>query len=135
FESVTGKGVMGEVDGHKIGIGNDKLMDQLNISISERLKAEVKQEQEVGKTVSYLAVDQKVEGYVTITDPIKKTSKKALKELMNQGIEVYMLTGDNQNTAAAVAAELDLSGFKAGMLPGDKLEEVKRLQDQGKKEI
>ena len=133
FESVTGKGVMGEVDGHKIGIGNDKLMDQLNISISERLKAEVKQEQEVGKTVSYLAVDQKVEGYVTITDPIKKTSKKALKELMNQGIEVYMLTGDNQNTAAAVAAELDLSGFKAGMLPGDKLEEVKRLQDQGKK--
>src|SRR5690606_8119915 len=133
FESVTGKGVTGVVDGNKIGVGNEKLMEHLNVSISERLKGEVKREQKLGKTVSYLAVDQRAEGYVTITDPIKKTSKKALKQLMDQGIEVYMLTGDNENTAAAVAAELDLSGFKAGMLPGDKLEEVKRLQEQGKK--
>lgn len=133
FESVTGKGVMGEVDGHNIGVGNDKLMDHLNVLISERLKTEVKREQELGKTVSYLAVDQKAQGYVTITDPIKKTSKKVLKELMSRGLEVYMLTGDNEITAGAVATKLALTGYKAGMLPGDKLDEVKRLQDLGKK--
>lgn len=133
FESVTGMGVKGNVGEHEIGVGNEKLMEHLNVSLSENLKAEVKKEQQLGKTVSYLAVDQKAEGYVTITDPIKKTSRQALKDLMDQGLEVYMLTGDNENTAAAVAAELDLTGFKAGMLPADKLEEVKRLQDEGKK--
>ena len=133
FESVTGKGVTGEVGNYKVGIGNDKLMDHLNVSISESLKQKVLNEQQQGKTVSYLSVSNKAEGYITITDPIKKSSRKALKELMDQGLEVYMLTGDNKNTAAAVAAQLDLTGFKAGMLPGDKLEEVKRLQGEGKK--
>ncbi len=133
FESVTGKGVTGNVGDHQIAVGNEKLMELLNISLSKKLKDEVKMEQRLGKTVSYLGVDKKAEGYVTITDPVKKTSRQAIKEMGEQGVEVYMLTGDNENTAAAVAGELELSGFKAGMLPGDKLEEVKRLQDQGKK--
>jgi len=133
FESITGKGVTGNVDEHTIGVGNEKLMEHLNVSLPEKLKDLVIKEQKLGKTVSYLAVDQRAEGYITITDPIKKSSRKALKSLMDQGLEVYMLTGDNENTAAAVAGEMDLTGFKAGMLPGDKLDEVKRLQDQGKK--
>jgi Cu2+-exporting ATPase len=70
-------------------------------------------------------------GYVTITDAIKSTSVAAIKELMNQGIEVIMLTGDNENTAKA-ADELHLTSFIAGCLPEDKLKEIKRLQDQGK---
>lgn len=133
FESVTGMGVTGKVDKHQIAVGNEKLMEYLNISLSPKLKDEVKIEQHLGKTVSYVAIDQKAEGYVTITDPVKSTSRQALKELNDQGLEVFMLTGDNENTAAAVAGELELSGFKAGMLPGDKLEEVKKLQAQGKK--
>jgi Cu2+-exporting ATPase len=82
--------------------------------------------------VSYISVDNQVLGYVTITDAIKSTSVAAIKELMNQGIEVIMLTGDNENTAKAVADELHLTSFIAGCLPEDKLKEIKRLQDQGK---
>lgn len=133
FRSVTGKGVTGISDGKKIAIGNEKLMEQVNASIPVDLLEKVEKEQHLGKTVSYLSVGEEVVGYITITDPIKKTSRKAIEELMKDGMEVYMLTGDNKNTAAAVAEELHLSGFKAGMLPEDKLEEVKRLQAEGKK--
>ena len=133
FNAVTGKGVTGSTSGKEVAIGNEKLMSQLNAEVSEELQKKVKQEQEQGKTVSYIAIDTEIAGYVTITDPIKKTSKQAIKELMDDGVEVIMLTGDNQNTAAAVASELHLTGFKAGMLPQNKLEEVEKLQQQGKK--
>ncbi len=133
FDSVTGKGVTGEVNGKQIAVGNDKLMDQVKANITPEVKKQVEAEQQQGKTVSYLAVENQVAGYITITDPIKKTSRQAIQELMDAGVEVFMLTGDNENTAAAVAGELHLSGFKAGMLPEDKLNEVKRLQSEGKK--
>jgi len=133
FKSVTGKGVTANLEGNSIAIGNDKLMQQINATISEELQKQISDEQKLGKTVSYLAVDSKITAYVTITDPIKKTSKKAIQNLMDAGVEVYMLTGDNENTAKAVADELHLSGFKAGLLPQDKLSEVKRLQAEGKK--
>jgi len=133
FKSVTGKGVTANLEGNSIAIGNDKLMQQINAPISEELQKQISAEQKLGKTVSYLAVDNIITGYVTITDPIKKTSKKAIQNLMDAGVEVYMLTGDNENTAKAVAEELHLSGFKAGLLPQDKLNEVKRLQAEGKK--
>lgn len=132
FNSVTGKGVTGNVDGHDLAIGNEQLMQHVAAEVPLDLKVEVEKEQQLGKTVSYLSIDKKVVGYITITDPIKKTSRQAIQELMDAGIEVYMLTGDNKITAAAVADELHLSGFKAGMLPEDKLNEVKRLQAEGK---
>ena len=133
FNSVTGKGVTGSTSGKEVAIGNEKLMSQLNAEVSEELQKKVKQEQEQGKTVSYIAINNDIAGYVTITDPIKKTSRQAIKELMDDGVEVIMLTGDNETTAAAVASELHLTGFKAGMLPQHKLEEVEKLQQQGKK--
>jgi Cu2+-exporting ATPase len=133
FKSITGKGVIGKADGKEISTGNEKLMEQVGAEISSEINKQVTAEQELGKTVSYLAVGTKVVGYITITDPIKKTSRQAIKSLMDQGIEVFMLTGDNENTAKAVADELHLSGFKAGMMPEDKLNEVKRLQAEGKK--
>ena len=86
-----------------------------------------------GKTVSYISIDGKVIGYITITDKIKDTSKQAIKNLLNDGIEIIMLTGDNAGTAKAVADELHLTGFKAEVLPEDKLKEIKRLQSEGKK--
>ncbi len=133
FNAVTGKGVTAILEGKSIAIGNDKLMHEINAEISKELENRIGEEQKLGKTVSYLAVDKKITGYVTITDPIKKTSKKAIQNLMDAGVEVYMLTGDNENTAKAVADELHLTGFKAGLLPQDKLSEVKRLQAEGKK--
>jgi len=133
FNSIIGKGVIGKADAKEISVGNEKLMEQVGAEITSEINKQVTAEQELGKTVSYLAVGNKVVGYITITDPIKKTSREAIQSLMDQGIEVFMLTGDNENTAKAVADELHLSGFKAGMMPEDKLNEVKRLQAEGKK--
>lgn len=132
FEAVSGKGVIGTVSGKKVALGNKKLMEQVGSQISEDIDAKITVEQKLGKTVSYISIDNSVVGYVTITDAIKPTSKEAIAELIRQGIEVIMITGDNENTAKAVAAELGLTSFKAGSLPEDKLNEIKRLQSEGK---
>ena len=86
------------------------------------MESEAQSFQKQGKTVSYLSIDGEVSGYVVIGDKIKETSAKAIKELQDKGIEVIMLTGDNHDTAQAVAYELNLADFKAGMLPENKLE-------------
>jgi len=132
FEAITGKGVIGTVGKNKIALGNAKLLEQLSISISDDLANRVIKEQEQGKTVSYIAVDNDAVGYVTIFDAIKSTSKNAIKELQLLGIDVIMLTGDNKNTAKAVAEQLNLKHYKAECLPEDKLNEIKKLQEQGK---
>ncbi len=132
FEAVAGKGVIGVFDNKKIALGNDKLLAQFSISISQNLINKVVAEQEQGKTVSYIAVDNKAVGYVTIFDAIKTTSQNAIAELQKNGVEVIMLTGDNKNTAKAVAEQLNLKHYKAECLPEDKLNEIKSLQAQGK---
>ena len=132
FEAIIGKGVIGTVDTKKIALGNAKLLEQYSITISEDLFKKVVIEQEQGKTVSYIVVENKAVGYVTIYDAIKKTSLNAITKLQNNGIEVIMLTGDNKNTAKAVAGELNLKKYKAECLPEDKLNEIKKLQKQGK---
>lgn len=132
FESVTGKGVTGFIGKEKLILGNKKLMEQESVENFESIEQEVIGEQKLGKTVSYIAIDKKVVGYVTITDAIKKSSGEAINELKKQGVEVVMLTGDNENTARAVANELHLTDFKASCLPQDKLEYIKDLQAKGK---
>ncbi|MEP3371332.1 MAG: heavy metal translocating P-type ATPase [Maribacter dokdonensis] len=132
FNSVTGKGVEGSVDGKSLYLGNTKMMEYANASVSSQMQSEVLDHQKQGKTVSYLAVNEEVAGYVVIGDKIKSSSAKAIKELQDKGIEVIMLTGDNHNTAQAVAGELNLTDFKAEMLPENKLNEVKKLQEQGR---
>ncbi len=132
FEAVAGKGVIGTVGTTHVALGNDKLMHHLSVSIPDPLTAQVEQEQEQGKTVSYIAIDHKAIGYVSIFDAIKESSKKAISELRQMGIEVIMLTGDNKNTAKAVAHKLNLDLYKAECLPADKLAEIKSLQEQGK---
>ena len=132
FEAVAGKGVIGTVGMKKIALGNAKLLEQLSISIPEDLANKVVSEQEQGKTVSYIAVADEAVGYVTIFDAIKPTSKNAIKELQHLGVDVIMLTGDNKNTAKAVAEQLNLKHYKAECLPEDKLNEIKLLQEQGK---
>ena len=107
-------------------------MEQVGAVIPNEIEQKIIAEQKLGKTVSYISVGGNVVGFVSITDAVKATSKEAIQELMRQGVEVIMLTGDNENTAKAVANELHLSSYKAGCLPEDKLKEIKRLQAEGK---
>jgi P-type Cu+ transporter len=132
FEAVAGKGVIGTVTNKKVALGNKKLMEQVKATVSDDLENKIITEQKLGKTVSYIAIDGIAVGFIAITDKIKETSKEAIKELVRQGVEVVMITGDNENTAKSVAAELGLSSFIAGALPEDKLNEIKKLQAQGK---
>lgn len=132
FEAITGKGVVGKVDGKAIALGNRALMAGTKAKINPGIEQQIIEEQKLGKTVSYIAIDGNVTGFVSISDAIKPDSKAAIRTLIDEGIEVMMLTGDNQNTAAAVANELNLSAFKASCLPEDKLNEIKRLQASGK---
>jgi len=132
FSAVTGKGVEGNVNGKNVSLGNANMMEVANAKLSETMENEAQTFQKQGKTVSYMAIDGKVAGYVVIGDKIKKTSAKAIKALQDKNIDVIMLTGDNQDTAQAVASELNLADFKAGMLPENKLREVEELQKNGK---
>lgn len=131
FNAVTGKGVEATINGKNIALGNPKMMEYAKAEISSKMEDEAKAFQQQGKTVSYLAIDNSVVGYVVIGDKIKATSAKAIKELQEKGIAVIMLTGDNHDTAQAVASELKLADFKASMLPEDKLKEVEKLQEKG----
>ncbi len=133
FNSVTGKGVTGIINGKKVALGNKKMMEEAGATISEEIRNQVSTEQQKGNTVSMLSVDGKGAGYVVISDKIKGTSKKAIAELQSKGIQVIMLTGDNQHTAKAVASELNLTDFQAEMLPHNKMEIVEKLQAEGKK--
>lgn len=132
FEAVAGKGVTGTVTNKKVALGNKKLMEQVKATVSDDIENKILTEQKLGKTVSYIAVDGIAVGFVSISDAIKESSAAAIKELMRQGVEVIMLTGDNENTAKAVADELGLASYKAGCLPEDKLKEIKKLQSEGK---
>ena len=130
FENISGKGVVGIVNKTEISLGNLKLMDQQNIVISPELISQVESEQQQGKTVSYIGVNKLAVGFVAIRDAIKDSSKQAIIGLQQSGIKVLMLTGDNENTARSVAAEIGID-FEADCLPEDKLNKVKALQDQG----
>lgn len=132
FSAVTGKGVEASINGKKVALGNPNMMDDANAEITTKMQNEIKTYQKQGKTVSYLSIDKTVIGYVVIGDKIKSTSAKAIKALQDKGIAVIMLTGDNQDTAQAVASELNLADFKASMLPEGKLKEVEKLQKEGR---
>jgi Cu2+-exporting ATPase len=131
FESVTGKGVVGIYEGKKVGLGNARLLEEFNARLDKNYEKEVIEWQSTGQTVMYLMLENKVEGIVSVADTIKETTAKAIKELQNLGVRVYMLTGDNEFTAKAVAEELNLDGYEADCLPEDKFRKVKELQEEG----
>ncbi|WP_430612109.1 heavy metal translocating P-type ATPase [Flavobacterium sp. JP2137] len=132
FISLTGKGIQGLVQGKKISLGNTALMQEVQAVVNPKMASEVHAQQSLGKTVSYIAEGAEILGYVVLYDKIKPSSKKAIQDLQNRGIEVIMITGDNKNTALAVADELGIQNFFAEALPQDKLAEIKKLQDSGK---
>ncbi len=132
FEEVTGKGVIGIVNNARIALGNSSLIDKQMSQLSESIQQKVLEEQNQGKTVSFITVNEVFVGYIVISDALKKSSLSAMETLRQMGIQVIMLTGDNENTAKAVATTLGLKDFEAGCLPGDKLEKIKQLQAEGK---
>jgi Cu2+-exporting ATPase len=133
FEAITGKGVTGSLHHQQLALGNLKLMEQVGAEIPPALRDQVKAEQRLGKTVSILSEGRQATGYVVISDKIKTSSKAAIDQLQQEGLEVVMFTGDNEDTARAVSQALGLNGYRAGMLPEDKINEIKRLQGAGKK--
>lgn len=132
FESITGLGASAVKDGKRYFVGNKKLMDKKGITISGKLSAEAREWQNQAKTVIYFGSGEIALAAVAITDQIKATSAEAIETLQNRGIEVYMLTGDNNQTAAAVAAQVGLRHYKAEVMPSEKASFIKELQAQGK---
>jgi Cu2+-exporting ATPase len=130
FESITGKGVSGLLDNKKLSLGNLRMMQDDKVDISQ-LAAEAEKLRDLAQTVMFLSVDSKLAGIVSVADPIKSTSKKALKTLHAAGLNIILLTGDNAATAAAVAKQLNLDDYKADVLPEDKLNYLKALQAKG----
>ena len=132
FENISGKGVKGIINKEEILLGNEALLKHFNVPIPDSLKQKVVQSQEQAKTISYLAKAGKVIGFLSFSDQIKSTSKQAIDYLHSQNIDVIMMTGDNEHTAKAVATQLGIKNFKANCLPEDKMNEIKKLQGEGK---
>lgn len=132
FESLTGKGVMAIFEGEKYWAGSHKLLTAQNVKVSEALQQQVTSLQQLAQTVIYFSNATQVLAIVAIADQIKAGSAKAVAALKREGIEVYMLTGDNQQTAASIAAQAGIDHFQAEVLPSDKADFVKQLQTAGK---
>ena len=130
FQSITGKGAIGEVDGKKVAVGNIALLESLDVDI-EVLKEEAGKYRFEGKTVVLIAIDKKIEGLVTIADPIKSTTIEAIKSLHNDGIKIVMLTGDSLTTATKVAQIVGIDEIHAEVLPEHKVKTIKQLQEKG----
>ncbi|MBZ5533135.1 MAG: heavy metal translocating P-type ATPase [Acidobacteriia bacterium] len=131
FEYVTGKGVIGQVDGHAVVAGNSALLDSRNIKAGDLADpAEALRRQ--GQTVMLVAVDGKAAGIIAVADPVKVSTREALSALRESGLKLVMLTGDNRATAAAIASELGIEEFEAEVLPDKKADVIKRMQAQGR---
>ncbi len=131
FESFTGKGVTGRIEGRSVALGNRLLLDDLKID-HENLDLKAEEMRRDGKTAMFMAVDGKAAGLIGVADPIKDTTFEAVKRLHEEGIRIVMLTGDNRTTAEAVAGKLGIDEVVSEVLPDQKAGAVKRFQSQGR---
>lgn len=130
FDSLTGKGVRGRVDGREVALGNAAMMDVMGVDVgSLRERAEAFRSE--GQTVIFIAIAGRLGGLVGVADPIKESTPEALAKLHGEGLRVVMLTGDSETTARAVAARLGIDEVIAGVLPDQKASEVRALQEAG----
>ncbi|HEB68490.1 MAG TPA: heavy metal translocating P-type ATPase, partial [Desulfobulbus sp.] len=132
FDSITGKGVRGRVDGTEVLLGNLRLMKDFKIPIEELAQTAEEMRKE-GQTVMFVAADNKLAGILAVSDPIKENTPQAIRQLHKEGLRVVMLTGDNRATAEAVAAKLDIDEVVAEVLPDEKAAAVKKFQQAGEK--
>jgi Cu+-exporting ATPase len=132
FRSVTGKGVVGRVDGHEVALGNRRLMEDRRVALGDLLqRADVLRRD--GETVMFVAVDGQPAGLVGVADPIKSTTGEALQLLRASGLRIVMVTGDSRATAEAVARKVGIEQVEAEVLPEQKIAIVKRLQAEGRR--
>jgi Cu+-exporting ATPase len=131
FESLTGRGVTGMMDGRKVALGNRKLLEELGIAPGE-LPEKAEAMRSEGQTAMFVALDGKAAGLLGVADPIKATTVEAIEDLHKEGIRVVMITGDSRTTAEAVGKKLGIDEVLAEVLPDQKAAMVKRLQDEGK---
>jgi Cu+-exporting ATPase len=131
FQSMTGKGVVGEVDGHQVAVGNRSLLDDLKLDPAE-LAARAEDLRANGQTIMFVVIDGKPAGLIGVADPIKETTPAAIKQLHAEGIRLVMVTGDSRTTAEAVARKLGIDEVVAEVLPEQKVDAVKRFQDAGR---
>ncbi|ABI64476.1 copper-translocating P-type ATPase [Maricaulis maris MCS10] len=132
FEAITGKGVIGRVDGHAVSLGNARLLDELSLS-AEKLGELADERRENGETVMFIVINAVVVGLVCVADPVKETTPQALKALHKLGFKIVMATGDNAKTARAVAARLGIDEIRADVLPEDKARIIQDYQKQGRR--
>ena len=132
FAAEAGQGVSGMVSGRKVLAGNQKMMDAQKVTL-DGMDAEAGKLSEEGRTVLYIAANQKLLGMIAVADPVKKTSAEAIREMEQMGLDVVMLTGDHEKTARAIQKQLGISRVIAQVLPQDKEREVRRLQEEGHK--
>ena len=130
FDSVTGQGIQGRVNGRRISLGNIALFEHQGIDATA-LQQQAEDLRKQGQTVMLVAIDGRAAGLVSVADPIKETSREAIDALHREGIKIVMLTGDNKVTAQAVAAKLNIDDVQADVQPEQKSEAVKKLQSQG----
>jgi Cu+-exporting ATPase len=131
FDSPSGKGVVGKIEGRALAIGNRRFLDEVGVDASS-LAAEAETQRRDGATAVFVAVDGRAAGVIAIADPIKATTPDAVRALQAQGVRVVMLTGDNRTTALAVAAKLGIADVEAEVLPDQKAEIVARLRRRGR---
>ena len=131
FYSIPGQGIAGQVDDHKILLGNSNLMSEREIDIAS-LDSDLKRLHGEGKTTMILAVDKKPAGLIAVADTLKPDAKEVIDKLHRAGIKTAMITGDNENTAAAVASRIGIDDVIAEVQPQDKAQRVKQLQDEGR---
>ena len=132
FESLTGKGVKAEYDGKVVLVGNQRLMEEFPGKVSKELAKRISGWEEEANTVVCFTIGEELAAIISIADKIKESSTEAIANLQRKGIEVYMLTGDNIQTASAVASRVGIKNFKAEVMPQEKADFVKSLQNSGK---
>jgi P-type Cu+ transporter len=130
FDSVTGKGVQGRVDGHSVALGNRRLLERLGVDPGP-LAEQAEQRRAGGETVMFVAVDGEPAGLVCVADPIKEGAPEALRTLREEGLRIVMLTGDNRTTAEAVARRVGIEEIHAEVLPEHKNDVIRRLREEG----
>ncbi len=131
FETVEGKGISAAVGVNVVSVGNRSMMEERSVSIDGKVSARMAKMEMAGKTVIAVASGSEVVGLIAVSDPVKGTSRKAVKVLKGMGIDVAMVTGDNPDTAGAVARRIGIQNVHAGVLPGGKADVVRRMQESG----
>jgi Cu+-exporting ATPase len=131
FESITGQGVTGSIEGHAVALGNLKLMQALAVD-AQQLSTDADAARAEGQTVMLVAIDGKAAGLISVADPVKQSTPEAIRDLHAEGVKIVMLTGDNLTTAQAVAGKLDIDRVEADVSPDQKADIVKKLQTEGR---